>query len=494
MDGVGIRKNKEFNAVKLAQTPNLKKFLWYYPNTELKASGTAVGLADGVMGNSEAGHLTIGSGRALKQPLEVINDAIKDGSFKQNPALLGAINHAIENKSAVHLVSLLSRGGVHSSFEQVKATIDLALEMGAPNVYLHCILDGRDGELNNGVKALRELDTIYDGTKCRISSVIGRAYAMDREQNWDRTEKAYNLFVRGHGKRVENPVAAVEASYSRGIFDEFVEPIKVAGGMAIKSNDSVIFTNLRKDRSRQLVTPFVFENFDKFKASLLGNIYLSSFVEYDDDFSDFINVAFSGEKPAHTLGSVISHFGRRQLRISETTKFPHVTYYFNGGVDEPYENERRIMVPTLQAMNFAEHPKMKAGEITLKAIDAIMSNKYDFILINLSNCDMVGHTADLNATITAVEMVDKCIGAIAEATLMADGECIITADHGNAEELWENNKPKTSHTTNPVPFVLVSKKHRKLNKKGAKLGNIAPTVLELMGLPIPEEMEDSLLR
>lgn len=493
MDGVGLRKNKEFNAVKLANTPNLKKFKWHYPYTTLKASGNAVGLSEGVMGNSEAGHLTIGCGRPIKQPLEIINSAIADGSFKKNEALLGAISHAKENGSALHIVSMLSTGSVHSSFEQTKATINLAIAHKTPHIYLHCILDGRDSEINAGIDSVRELLATYANTSCRISSIIGRAYAMDREENWERTEKAYNLFARGRGKRTENPVAVLQASYSRGVYDEFVEPIKVAGGMAIKCNDSIIFTNLRKDRSRQLLAPFLFDDFDKFETTYLNNMYIASFVEYDDDFAPYVNVAFDTETPQNTLGGVISHYGRNQIRITETTKFPHVTYYFNGGIDEPYAGESRVMVPTMNEINFAKAPKMRAGEITLQALEAISSNMYDFILVNLSNCDMVGHTADLDATITAVEMVDKCVGAIAEATIKAGGECIVTSDHGNAEELMENGRPKTSHTTNPVPLFLVTKKRRKL-KKGLGLSSIAPTILEMLGLPIPEEMDESLLK
>ena len=493
MDGVGLRKNKEFNAVKLANTPNLKKLRWQFPNVSLEASGEAVGLPKGVMGNSEAGHLTLGCGRPIKQPLEIINDAIADGSFNQNEALLGAVSHVKELGSALHIVSMLSTGGVHSSFEQTKATINFAIAQGVKNVYLHCILDGRDCEVNAGLDALKELSATYENSPCKISSIIGRAYAMDREQNWERTELAYNLFVRGKGKRTENPIAALQASYARGVYDEFIEPIKVAGGMAIKSGDSVIFTNLRKDRSRQLVAPFVFDDFDKFQTATLYDLYIATFVEYDDDFAPYVNTAFSAEVPEHTLGSIVSHYGRTQIRITETTKFPHVTYYFNGGIDEPHFGESHVMIPTIQEMNFANCPKMRAGEITLKTIDAIKANVYDLIVVNLSNCDMVGHTADLNATISAVEMVDKCVGVIAEATLLAGGECIITADHGNAEELMENGKPKTAHTTNPVPLILVSKKRRKL-KKDMTIASVAPTILEMLGLPVPAEMADSLLK
>ena len=493
MDGVGLRKNKEFNAVKLANTPNLKKIKWQYPNTILSASGEAVGLPKGVMGNSEAGHLTLGCGRPIKQPLEIINDAIADGSFYQNEALLGAVEHTKEMNSALHIVSMLSTGGVHSSFEQTKATINFAIEQKVEHIYLHCILDGRDCEVNAGIDALKELIATYENSPCKISSIIGRAYAMDREQNWGRTEMAYNLFVRGKGKRTENPISLIQSSYARGVYDEFIEPIKVAGGMSIKSGDAVIFTNLRKDRSRQLVAPFVFDDFDKFPTSTLYDLYIATFVEYDDDFTPYVNTAFSAEIPDNTLGSVVSHFGRTQIRITETTKFPHVTYYFNGGIDEPHIGEKHIMIPTLQELNFANFPKMRAGEITLKVLDAIRANVYDLIVVNLSNCDMVAHTADIDATISAVEMVDKCVGVIAEATLIAGGECIITADHGNAEELMEAGKPKTAHTTNPVPFYLVTRKRRKL-KNGMTIASVAPTILEMLGLPVPQEMADSLLK
>lgn len=494
LDGFGISKHKKGNAIKLAGTPFLDKLRKKYPNILLSASGESVGLPAGQMGNSEAGHLTIGAGRRFMQPLERINNAVLDGSFFENAELLRAINFAKKSNGTLHIIGLLSDGGVHSHINHIKATIEMAHKNGIEKIALHAILDGRDTEITSGLDFIKEIEKTCKKNNCQLKTICGRVWAMDRERHYERIEKAYNCIVLGKADKYStNPEQAIQESYNKKITDEFFEPVVVGEPTPILNGDSIIFCNLRKDRTRQLVSAISSAEFDKFSVKKFENICVVGFVMYDDTFKN-VGVAFDPDTLKNGLAEVLSNSGKHQFHISETTKFAHVTHYFNGGRQEPFPLEDRKLLDTIPDLDFSQHPKMRAFDITSETLEAIASEKYDFILVNLSNCDMVGHTANMEATKTAVQVVDKCAYALAMATLMANGDCIITADHGNAEELLEKDgSPKTSHTTNPVPFILVSNKTHKLLKSG-ELANIAPTVLDLIGLEKPKEMANSLLK
>lgn len=494
LDGFGISKHKKGNAIKLAGTPFLDKLKKRYPNILLNASGQFVGLPDGQMGNSEAGHLTIGAGRRFFQPLERINKSIEDGSFFKNEALLKAINFAKENGGALHIIGLLSDGGVHSHINHIKFTIEMAHKNGLEKIYLHAILDGRDTEITSGLGFIKEIEKTCAKNNCQIKTLCGRVWAMDRERNYERIEKAYKCIVLGKAEKYTlNAEKAIEESYEGKITDEFLEPVVVGEPTPIINGDSIIFCNLRKDRTRQIVSSIISDTFDKFTVKKFNNICVVGFVMYDDTFKN-VGVAFDPSSLNNGLAEVLAENGKHQFHISETTKFAHVTHYFNGGKQEPFPLEDRKLLDTIPDLDFSQHPVMRAFEITSETLDAISTQKYDFVLVNLSNCDMVGHTANMEATKTAVRVVDKCAYAIAMGTLMSGGDCIITADHGNAEELLEKDgSPKTSHTTNPVPFIFVSNKKHELLKSG-ELANIAPTILDLLELEKPKEMASSLIK
>ena len=493
MDGFGVRKKKNGNAIVAQGTPYFDKLCQKYPHTLLTAHGNAVGLPADQMGNSEAGHLTIGAGRRFYQPLERVNRALKDGSFYQNPELLRAINFAKTNGGALHLIGLVSDGGVHSHIDHIKATLHLAKKHGLKEVYVHAILDGRDSPITGGIKFVADLQKTCKQTGAQIKTLCGRAWAMDREKFYDRTEKAYNAIVLGQADFVgTDPITEIQESYAAGITDEFFEPTIISAPTPMMEGDAVIFCNVRKDRMREFLEALTFEDFDKFPTVEFEHLCLVGFVEYDDDFKD-VGVAFGEEVLENGLSKCIAQAGKRQLHISETAKFPHVTYYFGCGRDEPYTLEERKEIEGFRDLKLQNHPEMRAFDLTNEVLEAIASGKYDFIVVNLPNCDMIGHTADMEATKAAVRIVDKCAYAIAMGTLITGGECIITSDHGNAEELLDaNSQPKTSHTTSPVPFLIVGDKPRTLAPQG-ELANIAPTILEMMNIEIPPEMTKSLL-
>ena len=493
LDGFGISKEKFGNAITSAGTPNLDKLIRMYPNTTLKASGNAVGLPEGQMGNSEVGHLTLGGGRVILQDLMKIDNDIKTKAFFNNKNLLKALNHAKEKNSALHIMGLLSDGGVHSHINHLFAIIDMAKQNGLKKVYIHAFLDGRDTLYNSGKGYIQQLEDKLKGTDYKIASLSGRIYAMDREQRYERLQKAYNVIIYGENYKDESALDAIEDSYKQGVYDEFVEPILLVKDATIKDDDSVIFFNYRSDRARELTSALTDENFNHFKTKKFKNLLFSPMEEYSAEFKK-LNVIYPPETIEDNLSAIISKNGLKQFHIAETTKYAHVTFFFNGGIEKPYEGEDRKLIESIDTQDFSYYPKMRAIEITEATLDAIASAKYDFVLVNYSNPDMIGHTGNFEATKQAIACVEKQAYALALATLMAGGDCIITADHGNAEDMIDKNGKKiTSHTTNPVPVILVSERYKKVRlKRGCSIANIAPTVLKLLNLEIPSTMEKSL--
>lgn len=495
MDGLGISKNRRGNAVKTQGMPYLKKLKKNFPHTIISASGESVGLTAGQMGNSEVGHLNLGAGRVVYQDLSRINNAITDGTFSKNEVLKDAINYAIKNNSNLHIMGLCSDGGVHSHVNHLMALIDMSKKMGVKNVYLHLFTDGRDTPTDSGLKFATKVEEYVKDKDAKICSICGRVYAMDREKRYDRVQKAYDMLTCYSSENLVRLKDAFENSYSKGVYDEFIEPTRLVDFTPIKDGDSVIYFNFRTDRGRELTEAFTQSEFNGFKTKGFKKLKFTTFTEYDAKFKN-VCVAFPPEKIKDNLSAIISQNGMKQFHISETTKYAHVTFFFNGGIEEPNAGEDRKLIESENVINFAKTPKMKAYEITDEVLRAITDKKYDFILVNLSNADMIGHTGDFDAAVTAVETVDKCAYAIALATMMAGGDCIITADHGNAEEmLTKDGKPMTAHTTNLVPFILCSEKYKlaKLKKK-QKLANVAPTVLQLLGIEIPNFMEETIIR
>ena len=487
LDGFGHREEIKGNAIKLQGTPNLDK-LNEYPHTLIQASGNAVGLTDGQMGNSEVGHLNIGAGRIVYQDLLRIGNAIEDKTFFKNKAILGAIEHAKKNGSKLHLMGLVSDGGVHSHIEHLKALVSLANDNGLEEVYIHFIGDGRDTFRASAVNYVKQLNDFIVG-KAKIADLCGRVYAMDREKRYDRVEKAYNLYVYGEGEFKPDAVSALEESYKNGIYDEFLEPTIINKDGVIEDDDAVIFFNYRADRAREITDALTQDSFNGFERDKLENLYYCCMAEYSEDFKG-LYVAFEPEVIKDNLSKVVADSGLKQYHVTETTKYAHVTFFFNGGIEEVNKGEERILVDSINVKNFADYPEMRAREITADAIKAIKSKEYDFVLINLSNPDMIGHTGDLDAAMKAIKVVDECAYEIAKATLEVNGEAIVTADHGNAETMIdEKGAVVTSHTTNPVPLWLVSERYKDVKLIGdGKLANIAPTVLKLLEIEKPETM------
>ena len=492
LDGFGYSEKVEGNAIKLQGTPYLDK-LDVYPKTLISASGSSVGLTDGQMGNSEVGHLNLGAGRVMYQDLLRINNAISDKSFFKNEALLGAIAHAKKNNSSLHLIGLVSDGGVHSHINHLKALVKMASESGLKKIYIHAITDGRDTFRDSGAGYIRDILAFSKG-KAVLADICGRIYAMDREKRYDRIKKAYDLYVFGKaGKTESDAIKALTESYKNGIYDEFIEPVVVNKNGTIGEGDSVIFFNFRTDRAREITDALTQDNFSGFEREKIKNLYYCCMTEYSEDFSG-VEVAFKPEVVNDNLSTVISSAGLKQFHVTETTKYAHVTFFFNGGIEAPNKGEDRKLIDTYNVKNFAEFPRMRASEITDEVIKAIKSKKYSFILVNLSNPDMLGHTGDIDATKQAIKLVDECAYKIAMQTLNDGGDCIITADHGNAEEMRDDKgNVVTSHTTNPVPLWLVSEKHKnvKLLSNG-KLANVAPTVLKLLNIKPPKAMDKPL--
>ena len=492
LDGFGLSKKKLGNAITSAGTPHLDKLKKMYPYTTLLASGQSVGLPKGQMGNSEVGHLTLGSGRVILQDLEKINTDIKRGIFFENKALLKAIKHAKINDSSLHLMGLLSDGGVHSHINHLFAIIDMAKAAGLEKVYIHAFLDGRDTPFNSGKRYISLLEDYIKSTPFKIASISGRIYAMDREQRYERLQKAYDVLV-GKAKCInKTALQALQESYKQAVYDEFVSPVLLDEKGVIKDNDSVIFFNFRSDRAIELTKALTDRKFDKFSTKKFKNLLFSPMELYHEDFRS-LNVIYPPERIEDNLSAIISKEGLKQFHIAETTKYAHVTFFFNGTIEKPYKNEERKLIESIDTKDFSYYPKMRALQITEETLDAIASDKYDFILVNYSNPDMIGHTGNFEATKQAISCVEKQAYALALATLMAGGDCIITADHGNAEEMIDKKGSKiTSHTTNPVPCYLVSERFKHVKLKKGSLANVAPTVLKLLDKPIPKTMEKPL--
>lgn len=498
LDGWGLGKDYPGNAVQLANTPNFDNLWKNYPHTKLIASGEEVGLPEGQMGNSEVGHLNIGAGRIIYQELTKITKKIKDGSFYQNLALNKVVDDAVEKGTKVHLLGLLSHGGVHSHIDHVFALLELCKNKGVKDVYVHAFLDGRDVSPTSGIEDLkllmRKMDELGVG---KLASVSGRYYAMDRDKRWDRVEKAYNNMLLGEGIPSSNIIDSLQKSYDEGITDEFILPITMTDKdkpvATIDDGDSIIFFNFRPDRARQMTRAIVDDEFHGFtRRKRITDFTYLCLTEYDKTIQNVI-VAYPPETYKNTLGEVLAKNHKKQLRIAETEKYAHVTFFFNGGVEEPNENEDRYLVPSPKVATYDLQPEMSAPEVTEKVIEKIDKNEYDVIILNFANGDMVGHTGVLPAAIKAVETVDQCLGQIMKA-VDENGYCLfVTADHGNSEyEIdEETGGPFTAHTTNPVPFIAYPNKDIEL-KEGI-LADISPTILDVLEIDKPDEMENSTL-
>ncbi len=490
MDGWGISKDSPMDATKTANTPNIDKFYKEEPNIQIFADGEHVGLPDGQMGNSEVGHLNIGAGRIVYQELTKINKEIKDGSFFKNEKFLNAVDHVKKNDSALHMYGLVSTGGVHSSLDHILALIEFAKQQGLKKVYFHAFLDGRDTPPQSAVGFLETVEAkLKEAGLPPIASVSGRYYAMDRDNRWERVEKAYNMLVLGEGNKADSAVEAVKESYEKGINDEFVEPTVInVPNSRIQDNDAIIFFNFRPDRAREISKAINFENFDGFKRKeVRKNLYYVTFTQYDATFP--FPVAFEPQKLTNILGEVLDKNGIKQFRTAETEKYAHVTFFFNGGVEAPNKLETRVLVNSPKVATYDLQPEMSAFEVCDEVLKAIENKDYGFILVNFANPDMVGHTGVMEAAIKACEAVDKCVGEIVEKAKENDVAVILTADHGNAEYMEDKttHAPYTAHTTNPVPLFVINAGNVKLKKTGA-LCDIAPTVLDIMGINKPEEM------
>ena len=480
MDGFGYNADDYGNAIAAAKKPNIDRYM-QGSHTYIGASGLDVGLPDGQMGNSEVGHTNIGAGRIVYQMLVKISKSIKDGDFFENAALKSAMENCIEKNSSLHLMGLLSPGGVHSHMEHLYGLIEMAKKNGIEKVYVHAFLDGRDVPPSSAAEYMREACS-------KMSELgMGRFYAMDRDNAWDRVEKAYNAMVLGNGVECGDPVKAIEDSYENGVTDEFMLPTVCDKNGMISENDSVVFFNFRPDRARQITRAFVEEGFSGFERK--KGFFPLNFVcmaQYDATMPN-VSVAFPPESLNMTFGEYISKMGRTQLRIAETQKYAHVTFFFNGGEEKKFDGEDRILIKSPDVETFDMKPEMSAYEVTDAVVDAINSNKYDAIILNYANCDMVGHTGVFDAAKAAVEAVDECVGRTVEAVLSKGGVAFITADHGNADKMYESDgSPFTAHTTNPVPFIVVGLDCEL--REGGVLADIAPTMLKVMGLEQPEEM------
>jgi len=495
LDGWGYNRDENGNAILQANIANFRKYKASYPATRLKASGDAVGLPKGQMGNSEVGHLNIGAGRIVYQEFTRISKAIEDKSILQNEVLLTAMKRAQENGKGLHFLGLLSDGGVHSHIEHLFALLDMAVSVGVEKIFVHPILDGRDVLPQSAKGFITALEQkLQQLGRGKIATVSGRYYTMDRDKRWDRVEKAYLALTSGEGYMDGNALSAVENSYENKITDEFVVPTVIVDEKGepvgkIQDGDSVIFFNFRADRAREITRAFIDPDFTGFARAVWPQVHFVCMTEYDASFD--CPVAFPPQNLDNTLGEVLSQAGLRQLRIAETEKYAHVTFFFNGGVEEPEEGEDRILVPSPQVATYNLKPEMSAYEITSTLLAKLDEDIYDVIILNFANPDMVGHTGFFDATVKALEAVDHCLGQIVEKVRQKGGITIITADHGNAESMIDNqtNSPLTAHTSNLVPFILVSEEHKnyKLREDGA-LCDIAPTILDILGLEVPPEM------
>ena len=499
LDGFGDNSNKEGNAVKQANTPNIDKLMKKYASTDIYTSGSYVGLPDEQMGNSEVGHTNIGAGRIVYQELTRITKSIEDGDFFSNQELIAAIDNCKKNNSKLHILGLVSDGGVHSHDRHLYGLLELAKRRDFENVYVHCFLDGRDtppASAENYIAKLQE--KMNEKGVGKIASISGRFYSMDRDKRWQRVQKSYNAMVNGEGIKSSNVIKAIEDSYQKEVFDEFVEPTVICNNgepiATIGKNDSVICFNFRPDRAREITRTLVDTDFNEFETKKDLNLYYVCFTSYDETMPN-VHIAFKKEPLTNTFGEYISKNGYTQLRIAETEKYAHVTFFFNGGEEKQFEGEDRILIPSPKVETYDQKPGMSAYEVTEKVLDAISNDRFDNIILNFANPDMVGHTGSLPAAIKAVETVDECVGKIVKLIEEKEANLIITADHGNCEQMidYKTGEPHTAHTTNPVPIIVINGKNKIKLREGGILADLAPTMLDMMGLEKPAEMSGSSL-
>ncbi|MFW5971963.1 MAG: 2,3-bisphosphoglycerate-independent phosphoglycerate mutase [Bacillota bacterium] len=498
LDGFGIRNDEDGNAVEAADTPNLDKFMDENPMTTLDASGIAVGLPEGQMGNSEVGHLNLGAGRIVYQDYTRINKAIEDKSILDNEVLKDAFKYVDKEDKSLHLMGLLSAGGVHSHINHLYGLLEMAKEYGLEKVYIHAILDGRDTPPKSGAGYIEDLqEKLQEIGIGKIATVSGRYYSMDRDNRWERTKKAYDAMVLGKGNKNEDPYQAVKDSYDDGVNDEFVLPVVIEDDgdsvATIEDGDAVVFFNFRADRARQITRALALDEFEGFDRpdEQPGNLCYICLTEYDEEFD--LPIAFPTIDIKNGFGETLSRNGMKQLRIAETEKYAHVTFFFNGGVEKEYDGEDRSLIPSPKVATYDLQPEMSAYEVTDTLLGKIAEDKYDVIVLNYANCDMVGHTGIFDAAVKAVETVDECMGKLVPAILEKGGQILMTADHGNSEKMADDDgEPFTAHTTSPVPLVYMGGPEGKSMKHG-KLADIAPTMLTLLGIDIPEEMTGDVL-
>ena len=496
MDGWGLGKVKSSDAIRHANAPFVASLYKKYPNTTLVTCGEAVGLPDGQMGNSEVGHLNLGAGRIVYQELQRINVAIRDGSFAKNEVLLNAIRFAKTNNKPLHLLGLISDGGVHSHIDHLKAIVDICKNENLPQVFIHAFTDGRDTDPKSGLGFIKELQAHLDKSVGRIATVSGRYYAMDRDKRWERVKLAYDALVNGVGEKADNAINAIEQSYAKNVTDEFIKPTVITDKnqlpiTVIKNNDVVICFNFRTDRCREITEALTQTDIPEQGMKKLS-LHYTTMTQYDQSFKK-VNVIFENDDLKNTIGEIISKNGLKQIRIAETEKYPHVSFFFSGGREKPFDGEKRIMIPSPKVATYDLQPEMSAKEVTDAIIPEIENKTADFICLNFANADMVGHTGIWQAAIKAVETVDKCVERVVAAALKNYYVVFLTADHGNADYLVNvDGSPNTAHTLNLVPLFIIDKEWKGTVKPG-KLGDIAPTVLTMMGLKIPKEMTGNLL-
>jgi 2,3-bisphosphoglycerate-independent phosphoglycerate mutase len=490
LDGFGIRKEREANAIQLAQMPHYQRFLEHYPHTALLASGYDVGLPAGLMGNSEVGHLNMAAGEVVWQTLSRIDKSMEDGSFVQNPCLNDLVTHALTHKKAIHLMGLVSDGGVHSSHRHYEALLDFFQKKGVPQVYFHVFTDGRDTPPHSGKLHVEKLQSKMKELQCgEILTISGRYFAMDRDNRWERIEKAYQALVHGQGYQAPSPESAIQAAYDRGESDEFISPT-VIRHVPFTAGDVLFFFNFRADRARQITRIFVDSTFQPFKRDPLPVISFAAMVPYETGFH--YPYAFNTQIVKNSLGELVSQHQFPQLRIAETEKFAHVTFFFSGGREQPFPLEDRVLIPSPKVATYDLKPEMSAYEVTDRVLQEIDKNFYKFIVLNFANPDMVGHTGILPAAIQAVEAVDRCLGRIEKAILAKQGTLLLTADHGNCEMMVdpETGAPHTAHTTNPVPAIVIGEGYSGIRlAQNRRLCDIAPTLASFMNLPLPPEMK-----
>ena len=487
MDGFGHRDEVKGNAIKVAKTPNLDRIFSENPTVDIGASGLDVGLPDGQMGNSEVGHTNIGAGRIVYQELTRITKAIQDGTFFENEALRSAIDQCKWFNSTLHIFGLLSDGGVHSHIDHMFALLELARRSGLRKVCFHCFMDGRDTPPQSGIEYIDRLQAKINAVELGcIATISGRYYAMDRDNRWERVEKAYDAIVNGVGEHAASAHEAMQASYDAGVTDEFVVPVIVTEGATVQNDDAIIFANFRPDRAREITRAFVDDAFTGF-ARDKRNIHYVCMTQYDATIPG-VEIAFKPQSLQNTFGEYISDKGLTQLRIAETEKYAHVTFFFNGGVEKEYPGEDRALIPSPKVATYDLQPEMSEPAVTEECVKRILSGKYDMIVLNFANCDMVGHTGVFDAAVKAIEAVDEGVGKVVDAILKMDGQCLLTADHGNVDQMLDADgvTPFTAHSTNPVPLAMIG--HKGKLAEGGVLADIAPTLLAMMGLPQPEEM------